>query len=66
MSVYLSLLGQQHNKTLNNFFLHVLNHVLKRFLIDVLIDFINLLNFIHFFSKNKLFESNAAESWPYK
>ena len=40
-SVYIAYLGQRHNITFNNFFLHVLNHALKRFLIAVFIDFVN-------------------------
>ena len=40
-SVYIAWSGQRRNITLYNFFLHVLIHALKRFLIDVLIDFIN-------------------------
>ena len=39
-SVYIAYSRQQHNITLNNIFLHVLNHTLKKFLIEVFIDFI--------------------------
>ena len=40
-SVYIAQSGQRQNITLNNFFLHVLNQALKRFLIEVFLDFIN-------------------------
>ena len=53
-SVHIANSGQWHEITLNNFFLHVLNHDLKRF-------FINFV--IHFFNKNNLFKSNEAETW---
>ena len=39
-SEYIASLGQWHNMALNNFFLHLLNHVLK-ILIEVFIVFIN-------------------------
>ena len=50
-SVYIAQSEQRHNITLNNVLLHVLNHVLKRFQVEVLIDLINY--GIHYlFNKN--------------
>ena len=42
---------------MNNFFVHVLNHALKRFVINLVINFIN---------KNNLFKSNEAGEFKHK
>ena len=59
-SVYIAQSGQWHNITLNNFLLHVLNHALKRFLIEVLIDLINY-GILDLFNKNMF--SRVTKSW---
>ena len=57
--------------TVNNLFLHVPNHALKRFAIEVLynllFEVLYFTNFaIHFFNKNNIFKSKEAEQEPIK
>ena len=48
-SVYVAYSGQQHEITINNSFLHVLNHALKRFVIN--------------FAKNAFNKTTFFETW---
>ena len=53
----MSFPGQRYEITISNFFLHVLNHALKRFVIN---------SAINFFNKNNLFKGNEARGFKQK